>query len=120
MWLQLSRVRFPSVTPLESLESFEDDLRTAIVSRPLRKLMLFVQEYVDEESLEKIVTALAVRWSLKDNISDPLRRINSTKKKIAYSFFKEYARTLKGVAGEELMEDEWAVRQMEKFGFFNE
>ena len=84
------------------------------------RLMLFVQEYVEEESLERIVTALGVRWSLKDNVADPSRRLNSSKKKIAYSFFKEYARTLKGVTGDELVEDEWAIRQMEKFGFFNE
>jgi hypothetical protein len=84
------------------------------------KLMLFVQEDVEEETLDKVITALGVRWSLKDNVSDPSRRLNSVKKRLGYSFFKEYAKTLNGVAGDELLEDEWAIREMEKLGFFKE
>ncbi len=84
------------------------------------RLMLFVQEYIDDESLDKIITAMAVRWSLRDNVSDPARTLNSARKKIAYCFFKEYARTLKGIAGDELAEDNWVIGEMERFGFFRE
>ena len=84
------------------------------------KLLLFVQEDVEEEALEKVVRALGVRWSLRDNLSDPVRRLNSVKKKIAYCFYKEYARSLEGVDGDELLEDDWSIREMERAGFFNE
>jgi hypothetical protein len=84
------------------------------------KLLLFVQEDVEEEALEQVVRALGVRWSLRDNLSDPALRLNCVKKRIAYSFFKEYARSLHGVSGDELLEDDWAMREMERAGFFNE
>lgn len=84
------------------------------------KLMLFVQEDVEEESLEKVVRALGVRWSLRDNLSNPVLRLNSAKKRIVYCFFKEYARSLHGVGGDELLEDDYAMREMESAGFFNE
>ncbi len=84
------------------------------------KLMLIVQEDVDADMLEKAVTAMGVRWSLKDNVSDPSGRLNSPKKKIAYAFLKEYARTLNGVGGDELLEDDWALTEMEKLGLFRE
>jgi hypothetical protein len=84
------------------------------------KLMLFVQEDIEETKLSQVITALEVRWSLKDNVSDPSKMLNSLKKRLGYCFFKEYARTLNGVAGDDLLEDEWAIREMEKLGFFNE
>lgn len=84
------------------------------------KLMLFVQEDIGEKTLDNVITALGVRWSLKDNVSDPAKLLNSVKKRLVYCFFKEYARTVDGAAGDDLLEDEWALREMEKLGFFNE
>ena len=84
------------------------------------KLMLIVQEEVHEDALEKVVTALGVRWSRKDNVFDPSGKLDSPKKKIAYCFLKEYARTLNDVGGDELIEDDWVLRKMENLGFFRE
>ncbi len=85
-----------------------------------KRLTMFVQSEVEEGILEDIVRALSVRWSLKDNISDPSASLNSVKKRLAYCFLKEYAKTVKGVAGDELREDEWAIQHTEKLGFFRE
>jgi hypothetical protein len=85
-----------------------------------KNLMLIVQSEIRESMLDDVVTALSVRWSLKDNVSDPAASLNSVKKRLAYCLLKEYARTVKGVAGDELMEDEWAMKEMEKGGFFLE
>lgn len=85
-----------------------------------KRLMMFVQSEIPETVFDDIVRSLSVRWSMKDNITDPSALLNSVKKRLAYCFLKEYARTVKGVAGYELLEDEWAVREMEKLGFFRE
>jgi hypothetical protein len=84
------------------------------------RLALSVQSVISEESLNDVIKALGVRWALRDVASDPVDLLNSTKKKLAYCFLKEYARTLKDVGGNELLEDEWAIKEMEKLGFFHE
>jgi hypothetical protein len=43
--------------------------------------------------------------------------LNSIK---AYCFLKEYARSLKDVSGDELLEDGWTIKAMDKLGFFRE
>ncbi len=85
-----------------------------------KRLMMFVQSEVEEGILADVVRALSVRWSLKDNVSDPSASLNSIKKRLAYCFLKECAKTVGGVAGNELLEDEWAMRQTDKLGFFRE
>lgn len=95
-------------------------------SQPMRlftqgkDLMMIVQSEIRESMLDDVVRAFSVRWSLKDNVSDPATSLNSTKKRLAYCLLKECARTVKGVAGDELMEDEWAIKEMNKLGFFLE
>jgi len=84
------------------------------------KLLLFVQETVEKETLDMPIRALGLRWSLRDNRTDPERQLNSVKKKIAYCFFKEYARSIDNVGGDELLEDDWAMIEVEKAGLFKE
>ncbi len=83
-------------------------------------LMLIVDEEVDEGIFDDIITALSVRLSLRDNVSDPAILLNTTKKRITSCFLKEDAGMLSEIAGNQLIEDEWAIREMEKFGFFLE
>lgn len=84
------------------------------------RFIMLVQSEIDEEMLDDVAKALSVRWSLKDNVSDPSDRLNSIKKKLAYCFLKEYARTINDIAGDDLIEDEWAMKEMERLGFFRE
>ncbi|OGP64109.1 MAG: hypothetical protein A3K22_02340 [Deltaproteobacteria bacterium RBG_16_42_7] len=85
-----------------------------------KNLMLLVQSEIQESKLDEVIRALSVRWSLKDNASDPATSLNSVKKRLTYCLLKECAKTVKGVAGDDLLEDEWAVKEMEKLGFFHE
>jgi hypothetical protein len=83
-------------------------------------LVLIVQSEIQESMLDDVLRALSLRWSLKDNASDPASSLNSVKKRLAYCLLKECAKAVKGVAGEDLSEDEWAIKEMEKLGFFLE
>ena len=85
-----------------------------------KSLVLIVQSEVQETMLDDVIRALSLRWSLKDNVSDPAASLNSVKKRLAYCLLKECAKTVKGVAGDDLIEDEWAIKEMEKLGFFLE
>ncbi len=83
-------------------------------------LILFVQSEISDDMLGNVITGLSVRWSLKDNVSDPSKRLNSIKKKLAYCLLKECAKTVESLGGDELLEDEWAMRRLERLGFFLE
>ena len=84
------------------------------------ELTMVIQSEIPEEALDKLITGLSVRWSLKDNAGDITKQLNSTKKRLVFSFLKEYARSRKDFADDELLEDEWAMKAMENLGFFRE
>ena len=84
------------------------------------ELTMVIQSEIPEETLDNLITGLGVRWSLKDNALDISKQLNSIKKRIVFTFLKEYARSRKDPAGDELHEDEWAMKAMEKLGFFLE
>ncbi len=92
----------------------------ALIADKADKLTMFIQSGIEEDLLDTIINGLEVRWSLKDNVSMPSRLLNSAKKKVVYCFLKEYARTVKGVGGDELLEDEWSIKEMDKLGFFKQ
>ena len=83
-------------------------------------LKMAIQSEVSEEMLNGVITNLAIRRSLRNNIADMFAKLNSVKKKLVFCFLKECAGTVKNIGGDELLEDEWAVNSMEKLGFFNE
>ncbi|HCL81730.1 MAG TPA: hypothetical protein DHW81_05745, partial [Nitrospiraceae bacterium] len=83
-------------------------------------LKMVIQSEVSEEMLDGVITNLAIRWSLRNNIADPSAKLNSVKKRLVFCFLKECAGTVKNIGGDELLEDEWAVNSMEKLGLFNE
>jgi len=80
-------------------------------------LVMVIQSDIKEELLDGIINGLSVRWSLKDNVNNPAERLNSFKKKLVYCFLKEYIRTR---LDEELHQDEWVIKEMEKLGYFTE
>ena len=91
-----------------------------LVTSDSDELTMVIQSEFPEESLDSLITSLGVRWSLKDNVTDISKKLNSTKKRMVFSFLKEYARSRKGFAGDELHEDDWAIKAMDKLGFFRE
>lgn len=82
------------------------------------KLMMVVQSEISEDALDGIINGLSVRWTVRDVAADIPKRLNSIEKRLAYCFLKEIARTREDLAGDELFEDEWAITQMEKLGYF--
>ena len=82
------------------------------------ELVMMVQEEIRDEILGDIINGLSVRWTVRDVAGDIATRLNSIEKRLSYYFLKEYARTKQDLAGDDLLEDEWAVNQMEKLGFF--
>ena len=84
------------------------------------ELTMVIQSEIPEETLDNLITSLGVRWSLKDNAADISKQLNSTKKRMVFSFLKEYARSRKDFDGDELHEDDWAMKAMDNLGFFRE
>ncbi len=83
-------------------------------------LTMVIQADTPDEMITDVIRNLALRWSVKDNVTDVEKLLNSPKKQLAYCFLKEYARSLNKVDGGELSEDEWVFEEMEYLGFFNE
>ena len=84
------------------------------------ELTMVIQSEIPEETLDNLITSLGVRWSLKDNAVDISKQLNSTKKRMVFSFLKECARSRKDFDGDELHEDDWAMKAMDNLGFFRE
>ena len=84
------------------------------------ELTMVIQSEIPDSMLDNVVTNLSVRWSMKDNVNDPSKILNSKKKRLVFAFLKECARITKNIGGDELIEDEWTMQAMEKLGFFRE
>jgi uncharacterized protein YheU (UPF0270 family) len=84
------------------------------------ELTMVIQSEIPEETLDNLITSLYMRWSLKDNAADLSKQLNSTKKRLVFSFLKEYARSRKDFNGDELLEDDWSMKAMDNLGFFRE
>jgi len=82
------------------------------------RLSMVVQSEISDEVLDGVINGLSVRWTVRDVVTDVAKRLNSIEKRLAYYFLKEYARSKKDLAGDDLLEDEWAVNEMEKLGLF--
>ena len=82
------------------------------------RLVMVVQSEISDELLDGIINGLSVRWTVRDVAADIAKRLNSIEKQLSYYFLKEYARTKKDLDGDDLLEDEWAINEMEKLGFF--
>ena len=83
-------------------------------------LTMFIQSEIPDQILDDNITNLSVRWSMVDNMTDITKKLNSVKKRLVFSFLKEYARSLKELNNDELLEDEWAMKAMDHLGIFSE
>ncbi|RJQ22405.1 MAG: hypothetical protein C4560_02450 [Nitrospiraceae bacterium] len=83
-------------------------------------LTMIMQSEIDDESLNDVIRNLGLRWSIKDNSADINKKLDDTTKRLVYCFLKEYARTLRNVGGDELLEDQWVFDEMDDLGFFKE
>jgi hypothetical protein len=88
-WAKKNNLDLYGPHQLMKLISEEDDTVTMVM-----------QSEIPEEMLDGVITSLGIRWSLKDNVFDPSKKLNSVKKRMAFAFLKEYARALKDVGGD--------------------
>lgn len=98
----------------------EPHLPMKLIAKNGDTLSMAVQSEISEDMLSDVIRNLAIRWSVRDNVTDMEKKLNSTKKRLAYCFLKEYARATQKVEGEELSEDEWVLEEMEYLGYFEE
>jgi len=92
--------------------------------RPLKIVMeegackLLVRENLSGESLERRMNALRMRGQMIKQVPyDWADMLDDTRKKLAYLFLKEYARTLPGINEDQFREDEWAMGEMKRLTF---
>jgi len=81
---------------------------------------MVIQSEVPDPMLDNLITGLGVRWSRIDNLTDSEKKLNSIKKRLVFSFLKEYSRSLSELRDDELLQDDWTLKAMEKLGFFKE
>jgi len=82
-------------------------------------LTMVLQSEVDEEMIGDVIKNFGVRWSVRDNATDMEKKLDTTRKRLAYCFLKEYARALQKVDGGEISEDEWVLEELEYLGYFD-
>lgn len=103
-----------------NLDLHEPHQLMKLISEADDTVTMVIQSEISEEMLDNVITNLGIRWSLKDNVTNPSKKLNSIKKRLAYSFLKEYARSLKDVGSDEFLQDDWAIKAMDVLGFFKE
>ena len=95
--------------------------------RPLRLIStegegckLLIGEDIPETVLDDRINAMRIRSQLKGIAVDRADALNTEKKKLTFLFLNEYALTLPEMEGDELLADDWALREMDRLGFFRE
>ena len=91
-----------------------------LIARSGDTLTMVMQREISNEILSDIIKNLSVRWALRDTITDMDKKLNSTKKRLVYCYLKERARTMKDIGGDEQVEDQWVLEEMEDLDFFKE
>lgn len=98
----------------------EPHIPMKLVANTDSSLSMFVQEQIRNEKLDDVIRNLSIRWALHDTVTDMDHKLNSIKKKLVFCFLKERARTMKDIGGDEQVEDQWVMEEMESLGFFKE
>ena len=81
-------------------------------------ITMFIQAEIPDQMLDDNIKNLSVRWSMVDNMTDMDRKLDNVKKRLVFSFLKEYARSLEDLKRDELLEDDWAMKVMDEMGMF--
>ena len=77
---------------------------------------MLIASMIPDEIIEERLNALRMRSQLKSVAFDRTDLLNSATRKLSYLFLKEYASSIKELAGDELASDEWVFEQMDLLG----
>ncbi len=91
-----------------------------LTAGPENTLSMVVQKEVKDEMINNVIKDLGIRWSLRDNVTDMDAKLNSVKKRLVFCYLKERARTMKDVGGDDQVEDQWVIDEMDALGYFKE
>ena len=91
-----------------------------LIANPDNTLSMMMQREITDDMLIGVVKNLGIRWSLRDNVTDIESKLDSVKKRLVYCYLKERARSMKDVGGNDQVEDQWAINEMNVLGYFEE
>ncbi|RJR22794.1 MAG: hypothetical protein C4581_00365 [Nitrospiraceae bacterium] len=95
----------------------EPHLPMKLVVESENDMTMVIQSEIQEEMIADVIRNLGIRWSVKDNVTDMEKKLDTDRKRLGYCFLKEYARALQHVDGGELSEDEWVLEELEFLGY---
>jgi hypothetical protein len=98
----------------------EPHIPMKLVANKDNSLSMVIQKQIKDERLDDVIKNLSIRWALHDTVTDIDRKLNSVKKRLIFCYLKERARTMKDVGGDEQVEDQWVIEEMDSLGFFKE
>jgi hypothetical protein len=88
-----------------------------VVSGP-RGCKLLLREHVPQEVLQERLKALDLRHQLHSVAQEPAKAMDSPEKVLSYLFLSEFAHTIADIGEDELLADEWALKEMQRLGLF--
>jgi hypothetical protein len=91
-----------------------------LIANPDNTLSMMLQREISDDMLNGVIRNLGIRWSLRDNVTNIESKLNSVKKRLVYCYLKERARSMKDVGGNDQVEDQWVIDEMEILGYFEE
>jgi len=97
----------------------EPHLPMKLVIESENDMTMVIQAEIHEEMIADVIKNLGIRWSVKDNVTDMEKKLDTDRKRLGYCFLKEYARALQHVDGGELSEDEWVLEELEFIGYLD-
>lgn len=81
--------------------------------------MMLVLEHIPEGVLQGRLNALRMRSQMIKSVTyDWADMLDTPQKILAYLFLHEYAKTLPQISDDELLADEWAIKEMQYLGYF--
>ena len=96
-----------------------DDRRPMkLVVRPDGGPRMVIAETIPDEVMEERINALSIRGQLRSVTVDRADLLDTSTKRIAYLFLKEYAAAIPHLADDDWAVDEWVLDQMDRLGIF--
>lgn len=90
-----------------------------IISKDGQGCKMLIRDDLPEEVIDERINAMRIRGQLLNVAADRADKLDSIRKKLAYLFLSEYARSLPE-ANDDLLADNWAFGEMERLGYFTQ
>lgn len=102
----------------QGVEEPDADKPFRLVAREPGGCTMLIRRDLPDEVMRQRMNALSVRCQTRNVAFDATDRLNSARKKLAWLFLAEYASSLPELREDERLADDWAIKEMERLGFF--